>query len=83
MWDIITEFRLAITIEEIECSVRTQKCLEMVGIVTVRDLTEMTLEELSQVPNMGKKCCEEMVQKLASLGLTLKTDSTNHQTIAV
>ena len=70
----LKELRLAMTIEELDCSVRAQKCLERAGIVTVRDLTEMTLEELSQVKNLGRKCCEEMVQKLASIGLSLKSN---------
>ena len=65
---------LEIVIEELDMSVRSYNCLKRAGITTVKDLTEKTEEEISQVRNLGKKSLEEVVSKLAALGLSLKSD---------
>lgn len=66
---------LEMTIEELDFSVRTYNCLKRAGIYTVRDLTERTYEQMVKVRNLGEKSLEEeVIQKLASLGLSLKAD---------
>ncbi len=65
---------LEIVIEELDMSVRSYNCLKRAGITTVKDLTEKTEEEISQVRNLGKKSLEEVIQKLAALGLSLKSE---------
>lgn len=63
---------LEMTIEELELSVRSYNCLKRAGLNTVGDIIEKTEEEMMQVRNMGKKSLEEVKQKLASLGLSLR-----------
>ncbi len=63
---------LEMTIDELDLSVRSFNCLKRAGIDTVEDLTNRTEEEMIKVRNLGKKSLEEVIQKLASLGLALK-----------
>jgi len=63
---------LEMTIEELELSVRSYNCLKRAGLNTVGDIIEKTEEEMMKVRNMGKKSLEEVKQKLASLGLSLR-----------
>ncbi|MEA4831703.1 DNA-directed RNA polymerase subunit alpha [bioreactor metagenome] len=72
--ETIKEKVLEITIEELDMSVRSFNCLKRAGINTVQDLTNKTEDEMIKVRNLGKKSLEEVIQKLASLGLSLKKD---------
>lgn len=54
-------------IEELELSVRAYNCLKRAGINTVGELCSMSDEELMKIRNLGKKCIEEIKQKLASV----------------
>ena len=72
--ETIKEKVLEMTIEELDMSVRSFNCLKRAGIDTVEDLTNRTEEDMIKVRNLGKKSLEEVIQKLASLGLTLKKE---------
>ncbi len=72
--ETIKEKVLEMTIEELDMSVRSYNCLKRAGIDTVEDLTNRTEEDMIKVRNLGKKSLEEVIQKLASLGLTLKKE---------
>ncbi|MBQ3230569.1 MAG: DNA-directed RNA polymerase subunit alpha [Clostridia bacterium] len=63
---------LEMTIEELDMSVRSFNCLKRAGIDTVEDLTNRTEEDMIKVRNLGKKSLEEVIQKLQSLGLSLR-----------
>ncbi|MGI5997150.1 MAG: DNA-directed RNA polymerase subunit alpha [Lutispora sp.] len=63
---------LEMTIEELDLSVRSFNCLKRAGINTVEELTQRTEEDMMKVRNLGKKSLEEVQQKLAALGLSLK-----------
>lgn len=63
---------LDITIEELDLSVRSYNCLKRAGINTIEDLVQRTEEDMMKVRNLGKKSLEEVQQKLALLGLSLK-----------
>jgi len=65
---------LEMTIEELDLSVRSFNCLKRAGIDTVEDLIERTEEDMMKVRNLGRKSLEEVIQKLNSLGLSLKKD---------
>ena len=65
---------LEMTIEELDMSVRSFNCLKRAGIDTVQDLTNRTEEDMIKVRNLGKKSLEEVIQKLHSLGLSLKKE---------
>ena len=63
---------LEMTIEELDMSVRSFNCLKRACIDTVEDLTNRTEEDMIKVRNLGKKSLEEVIQKLDSLGLSLR-----------
>jgi DNA-directed RNA polymerase subunit alpha len=63
---------LEMTIEELDLSVRSYNCLKRAGINTVQELAERTMDDMMKVRNLGKKSLEEVEQKLAALGLSLK-----------
>lgn len=63
---------LEMPIDELDLSVRSYNCLKRAGINTVGQLVEKTDEEMIKVRNLGKKSLEEVKQKLAALGLSLK-----------
>ena len=70
--ETIKEKVLEMTIEELDMSVRSFNCLKRAGIDTVEDLINRTEEDMMKVRNLGKKSLEEVIQKLQSLGLSLK-----------
>ncbi len=63
---------LEMTIEELDLSVRSYNCLKRAGINSVEELTRKTEEDMMKVRNLGRKSLEEVEQKLASLGLSLR-----------
>ncbi|WP_031517166.1 DNA-directed RNA polymerase subunit alpha [Desulfofalx alkaliphila] len=65
---------LEMTVEELDLSVRSYNCLKRAGINTVEELIQRTEEDMMKVRNLGKKSLEEVVNKLAELGLTLRKD---------
>ena len=65
---------LEMTIEELDLSVRSFNCLKRAGIDTVEDLINRTEDDMIKVRNLGRKSLEEVIQKLSSLGLSLKKD---------
>ena len=65
---------LEMTIEELDLSVRSFNCLKRAGIDTVEDLIDRTEDDMMKVRNLGRKSLEEVIQKLNSLGLSLKKD---------
>jgi DNA-directed RNA polymerase subunit alpha len=48
--------------------------LKRAGIDTVEDLTLSSEADMMKVRNLGKKSLDEVIQKLHSLGLSLKKD---------
>ena len=65
---------LEMTIEELDLSVRSFNCLKRAGINTVEDLINKTEDDMMKVRNLGRKSLDEVVNKLASLGFTLKDE---------
>ncbi len=65
---------LRMTIEELDLSVRSFNCLKRAGINTVEDLINKSEEDMMKVRNLGRKSLDEVIGKIASLGLTLKKD---------
>ncbi len=63
---------LMLAIEDLELSVRSFNCLKRASINTVEDLINYTEEEMMRVRNMGKKSLEEVINKLESMGLSLR-----------
>ena len=65
---------LEMTIEELDLSVRSFNCLKRAGIDTVENLINRTEDDMIKVRNLGRKSLEEVIQKLNSLGLSLKKE---------
>lgn len=63
---------LEMVIEELDLSVRSYNCLKRAGINTVDDLIRRTEEDMMKVRNLGKKSLQEVKEKLAALGLSLR-----------
>ena len=66
------ELLLDIDIEIIDLSLRSYNCLKRAEINTIRDLTKMSVNDLLKVRNLGKKCVEEIQNKLNEMGYHLK-----------
>ena len=61
-----------ITLEELGLSVRSYNCLKRAGKHTLREVSEMTFDELCHVRNLGKKSIDEICAVLTKNGLSLK-----------
>jgi DNA-directed RNA polymerase subunit alpha len=59
------------SIEDLDLSVRSYNCLKRAGINTVEDLAHKTEEDMMKVRNLGRKSLEEVLKKMADLGLNL------------
>ena len=64
---------LEMNIEDLDLSVRSYNCLKRAGINTVEELVQRNEEEMMKVRNLGRKSLEEVQQKLATLGLALRS----------
>ena len=65
---------LALTIEELNLSVRSYNCLKREGINTVGELVQKSEAELMDIRNFGQKSIDEVKAKLDELGLTLREE---------
>ena len=65
---------LDLTIEELDLSVRSFNCLKRANINNVEDLISKTEDEMMKVRNLGRKSLEEVINKLAMMGLSLASD---------
>lgn len=63
----------AMSIDDLDLSVRSNNCLRRAGINTVEELTQKSEEDMMKVRNLGRKSLEEVKKKLADLGLSLRT----------
>ena len=63
--------KMQMTIEELDLSVRSYNCLKRANINTVGDLVKRSYDNMMCVRNLGRKSLEEIIAKLASLGLKL------------
>ena len=68
---------LELTIEELDLSVRSFNCLKRANINTVEDLISKTEDEMTKVRNLGRKSLEEVINKLAMMGLSLASEDNN------
>jgi DNA-directed RNA polymerase subunit alpha len=65
---------LEMNIEDLDLSVRSYNCLKRAGINTVEELVQRDEDEMMKVRNLGRKSLEEVQQKLAQLGLSLRSN---------
>ena len=65
---------MEMTIDDMDLSVRSYNCLKRANINTVEDLISKTEDEMMKVRNLGRKSLEEVINKLAMMGLSLAND---------
>ena len=65
---------LALTVEDLNLSVRSYNCLKREGVNTVGDLVQKSEAELMDIRNFGQKSIDEVKAKLEDLGLSLKEE---------
>ncbi len=65
---------LEMSIEEMDLSVRSYNCLKRAGIHTVEDLTKKSEDDMLKVRNLGRKSLDEVIAKLHSYGLDLRSN---------
>lgn len=65
---------LARSVDDLGLSVRSQHCMQALGIATVGDLVAKSEKELMQAKNFGHTSLVEVRKKLAVYGLTLAED---------
>jgi len=63
---------MSMPIDDLDLSVRPYNCLKRAGIHTVGDLIKKTEDEVVAVKNFGRKSLDEVKEKLAAHGLTLR-----------
>ncbi|HLB72791.1 MAG TPA: DNA-directed RNA polymerase subunit alpha [Sedimentisphaerales bacterium] len=63
--------KLAMSVQELELSVRASNCLESVKIETVGQLVQMDDSDLLKIRSFGKTSLREVKRKLADIGLSL------------
>ena len=63
---------LETSIDDLDFSVRAYNCLKRANLLTLRDLTEKTENEMMKIRNLGKKSLKEVLDKVNDLGLEFK-----------
>ena len=66
---------LETSIDDLDFSVRAYNCLKRANILTLRDLTEKTENEMMKIRNLGKKSLKEVIDKVKDMGLTFKDEN--------
>ncbi len=62
-------------VADLDLSVRSRRCMSKLGITTVGELIQRSVDELMATKNFGATSLREVREKLRALGLSLKDDS--------
>lgn len=65
------------SLDSLELTVRSHNALKRYGIKSIEELTNMSVEELKNIRNLGVKCQEEIISKLYKNGYILSESSNN------
>lgn len=65
---------LETSIDDLDLSVRAYNCLKRAGILTLRDLTDKSENEMMKIRNLGKKSLKEVIDKVKSMGLNFRDE---------
>ena len=76
----IPEEQYNMPVEQMDLSVRTLNCLRRAGITTVGELISKEETELLTLRNFGQKSKQEIVERLAAMGLSLKAPAGEEET---
>ncbi|MFV0452793.1 MAG: DNA-directed RNA polymerase subunit alpha [Propioniciclava sp.] len=73
---------LALPVEELKLTMRSYNCLKREGIHTVSELVSRSEQDLLDIRNFGSKSIDEVKQRLAEMGLSLKDSSPGFDPLA-
>lgn len=73
---------LSVPVEQLNLTVRSYNCLKREGIHTVGELVSRSEQDLLDIRNFGSKSIDEVKEKLAELGLSLKDSAPGFDPIA-
>lgn len=59
-------------IEVLELSTRSHNCLKRARINTIAELCDRTPDQIIRIRDLGRKCLEEIIEKMAQRGLKFK-----------
>ena len=62
---------IEVPLDELGFTVGTYNCLKRAGILSLGDICEKTMEDMTHIRNLGRKSLEEVIDKLNDLGLSL------------
>ena len=65
---------LETSIDDLDLSVRAYNCLKRAGILTLRDLTDKSENEMMKIRNLGKKSLKEVIDKVKNMGLNFRDE---------
>lgn len=65
---------LEASVNTLHLTARSRHCLKTADIRTIGELVRRTEQELLKIPNLGKRCLEEIRDKLEEAGRQLGTD---------
>lgn len=68
-----TKHITSLTIDQLDLTFRIRNCLQAEDITTVEQLLERSENELLKTPNFGRKSLKELVEKLETFGLSLRS----------
>lgn len=73
---------LAVPVESLNLTVRSYNCLKREGIHTVGELVSRSEQDLLDIRNFGSKSIDEVKEKLAEMGLSLKDSAPGFDPLA-
>lgn len=65
----IEEGNIDIALEYLGLSLRSHNCLKNAGIITIKDLVNMPVDEIHKIKNLGRKCWREIDDALKQLSI--------------
>ena len=71
----LTESIIFDGIEQLNLTVRTERCLKADEVYTLTQLLNCTKDRILKTPNMGRKSVNEVIEKLAEHGYKLKGEA--------
>ncbi len=73
--EVAVDQRKALSIEELELSVRAYNCLKRANINSLGELLSLSYNELMNIKNFGKKSADEVLERLHAMGLHLADET--------
>ena len=71
----VVDQRKALSIEELELSVRAYNCLKRANINSLGELLSLSYNELMNIKNFGRKSADEVLERLHAMGLHLADET--------